>query len=261
MFPNAGTSYISSNSMKYTPISAALAVLILLTPSQANEHLEPEYSQFARAGLPPNATSLRPYHEIVITVLEGAFDADVRARLIAMPSYTPEYAVGIRETNDRHKIFHLASQSQLWSYENLKTLRAIAEAGGLPGQDTNIAEAIAEYEARLPGDYHDVETNYCEIDIASELAEDLLVVWERILLETRYGDQEPVGPDGTDYHFSMSASGVIMAGKVWSPNPQSKTGAMVSITETMKNLCLTADQNLLAQLEPQVSAMREEFGP
>ena len=43
------------------------------------------------------------------------------------------------------------------------------EAGGLPGQDTNIAEAIAEYEARLPGDYHDVETNYCEIDKHAQL--------------------------------------------------------------------------------------------
>ena len=247
--------------MNTMPLYTALAVLILLTPSQANEHLEPEYSQFARAGLPPSATSLRPYHEIVIEVLEGAFDADVRARLIAMPSFTPEYALGIREANGSHKIFHLASRSQLWSYENLKTLREIVDAGGLPGQETNIAEAIAEYESRLPDDYHDVESDYCEIEIPSELAEDLLAIWERVLLETRYGDQEPVGRDGTDYHFSMSASGVVMAGKVWSPDPQSKTGAMVSITETMKNLCLTGDQNLLAQLEPQISAMQEIFVP
>ncbi len=247
--------------MKKTPISAALAVLILLSPSLANEHLEPEYSQFARAGLPPSATSLRPYHEIVIAVLDGAFEADVRARLIAMPSFTPEYALGIREADGQHKIFHLASQAQLWSYENLKTLREIVEAGGLPGQDANIAEAIAEYESRLPDDYRDVETSYCEFEIQSELADDLLAIWENILLETRYGDQAPVGRDGTDYHFSMRASGVVMAGKVWSPDPQSKTGALVSITETMKNLCLTADQNLLAQLQPQISAMREQFMP
>lgn len=247
--------------MNYMPLSAALAALILIAPSHANEHLEPEYSQFARAGLPPSATSLRPYHEIVITVLDGAFDADVRARLIAMPSFTPEYAMGIRETEGNYKIFHLVSESQLWSYENLKTLREIAEAGGFPGQDANLAEAIAEYETQLPDDYHDVETNYCEIEIPSRLAEDLLAIWEGILLETRYGDQEPVGPDGTDYHFSMLANGVVMAGKVWSPDPQSKTGAMVSITETMKNLCLTGDQNLLAQLEPQVNAMQENFAP
>jgi hypothetical protein len=247
--------------MNNTPLCAALAVFLLLTPSHANEHLEPEYSQFARAGLPPSASSLRPYHQIVIETLEGAFDTDVRARLIAMPSFTPEYAVGIRESDGSHKIFHLASRSQLWSYENLKTLREIVEAGGLPGQETNIAEAIAEYESRLPDDYHDVETDYCEIEIPSELAEDLLVIWEKILLETRYGDQAPLGRDGTDYHFSMLANGVVMAGKVWSPDPQSKTGAMVSITETMKNLCLTGDQNLRAQLEPQISAMQEHFAP
>lgn len=243
------------------PRYAALAALILFTPCQANEHLEPEYSQFARAGLPPSATSLRPYHEIVITVLRSAFDADVRARLVAMPSFTPEYALGIRENEGRYKIFHLASQSQLWSYENLKTLREIQEAGGLPGQDANIADAIAEYESRLPDDYHDVETSYCEFEIPSGLAQELLTIWEKLLLETRYGDQAPVGPDGTDYHFSMAANGVVMAGKVWDPDPQSKTGAMVSITETMKNLCLTADQNLLAQLEPQLDAMRDYFVP
>ena len=99
--------------MKYTPISAALVALMLTAPLQANEHLEPEYSQFARAGLPSSATSLRPYHEIVITVLKGAFDEDVRARLIALPSFTPEYAVGIKEADGVYKIFHLASQSRV----------------------------------------------------------------------------------------------------------------------------------------------------
>jgi hypothetical protein len=261
MFPNAKTRHISSILMKLILPLTLFAALILIAPSHANEHLEPEYSQFARAGLPPSATSLRPYHEVVITVLQGAFAPDVRARLVAMPSFTPEYALGIKENGGSYKIFHLASQSQLWSYENLKTLREIQDAGGLPGQETNIADAIAEYESRLPDDYHDVETSYCEFDIPSELAEDLLAVWEKLLLETRYGDQAPVGPDGTDYHFSMAASGVVMAGKVWDPDPQSKTGAMVSITETMKNLCLTADQNLLAQLEPQVDAMQENFTP
>ncbi len=247
--------------MNYKPLSAALAALILISPSQANEHLEPEYSQFARAGLPPSATSLRPYHEIVISVLDGAFEPDVTARLIAMPSYTPEYALGIRGAEGSYKIFHLASQAQLWSYENLKTLREIAGAGGFPGQDENLANAIAEYESQLPDDYHDVETDYCEIDIPANMARDILEIWENILLETRYGDQEPVGPDGIDYHFSMRENGVVMAGKVWSPEPQSKTGALVSITETMKNLCLTGDQNLLAQLEPQIDAMLVELTP
>jgi len=247
--------------MKYTPIFLALAVLILITPGQANEHLEPEYSQFARAGLPQNATSLRPYHEIVIEVLQGAFDADVSARLIAMPSFTPEYALGIRGTEGAYKIFYLESKSQLWSYENLKTLQELTEAGGIPGQEANLAAAIAEYELLLPQDYHDVETDYCEIGIPSQMAENILDVWEYILAETRYGDREPVGRDGTDYHFSMRANGVIMAGKVWSPNPQSKTGAIVSITESMQNLCLTADQNLLSQLEPQVDALLAEFTP
>jgi len=247
--------------MKYTPISAALAALILIPPSQANEHLEPEYSQFARAGLPSTATSLRPYHETVISVLDSAFDPDVVMRLIAMPSFTPEYALGIREAEGTYKIFHLASRSQLWSYENLKTLREITEAGGFPGQNENLADAIAEYEYLLPPDYHDVETDYCEIQIPPEVARNILGIWENMLLETRYGDQEPVGPDGTDYHFSMRASGVIMAGKVWSPDPQSKTGALVSLTETMTNLCLTGDQNLLAQLEPQIEAMLVESTP
>jgi hypothetical protein len=247
--------------MKYPTIITALAVLISITPSLANEHLEPEYSQFARAGLPPNATSLAPYHEIVIDVLHGAFEPDVRARLVAMPSFTPEYALGIRQSGGTYKIFLLESKSQLWSYENLKTLHQIEEAGGFPGQDENLAAAIAEYEAELPPDYHDVETSYCEIEIPPGVADALLKLWENLLGDTRYGDQAPLGPDGTDYHFSMNAKGVVMAGKVWDPDPQSKTGAMVSITDTMRNLCLTGDQNLISQLDPQITALLGQYAP
>ena len=247
--------------MRKSIAALSLAAFLCAASSHANEYLWPEDSQFTRASLPPNATLLAPYHAMIIEVLAGAFEQDVRARLVAMPSFTPEYAVGLKEANGSYKVFHLASMSQLWSYENLRMLRELEASGALPQQQEPLAEAIAEYEALLPDDYHDVETSYCEIDIPAALGRDLMTVWEKLLLETRYGERPDLGRDGTDYHFSMRANGRNMAGKVWEPDPQSKTGAMVSITESMKTLCLTGDRNLLAQLEPQVSAMLSRFAP
>jgi hypothetical protein len=247
--------------MKSRQVLPFLLALALVNGAQANEHLRPEDSQFTRASLPPGATLLAPYHAMIIDVLAGAFEQDVRARLIAMPSFTPEYALGIRETNGIFKIFHLSSKSQLWSYENLRLLRDLARDNLIPGEAGHIAEAIAQYEAELPDDYHDVETTYCEFEIPAALGRDILMVWERLLLETRYGDQAALGRDGIDYHFSMRADGMLMGGKVWEPDPESKTGTMVSMTETMKNICDTGDRNLLAQLEPQVADMLVRLTP
>jgi hypothetical protein len=242
------------------PIFLTIAC-VLTGAASANEHLRPEDSQFTRASLPPGATLLAPYHEMIITVLAGAFEQDVKARVVVMPSYTPEYALGIKEAGGTYKIFDLASESQLWSYENLRMLHELADDNFLPSESGHIAEAIAEYETILPDDFHDVKTDYCEIEIPQSLGQDILSVWEKLLLETRYGDQAPLGPDGIDYHFSMRAGGMLMGGKVWEPDPNSKTGAMVSMTETMKNLCQTGDRNLIAQLEPQVSDMLSRFSP
>ncbi|MEY4879712.1 MAG: hypothetical protein RJB62_1181 [Pseudomonadota bacterium] len=231
------------------------------SPLSATEHFVPEDSQFTRADLPEHATSLAPYHEMVISVLRDAFTDDVRARLIGLPSFTPEYALGIRERNGVYSIFHLQSQAQLWSYENLRMLEELP-ADYAPGHESEIADAIAEYHSELPGDYHDVQTGArCEVTITPALGARLVELWKKMLLETHYGDTIALGPDGTDYHFSMTADGQLMAGKVWNPPPESKTGAMISITETMRNLCFTGDGNLLAQLEPQIDALEAQLTP
>jgi hypothetical protein len=241
--------------MSSRSVCTLIALLAAPFPAMAQEHLVPEDSQFTRADLPPNATLLAPYHEMIITVLEDAFAEDVRARLIAMPSFSPEYALGLKETDGAWSIFHFQSEVQLWSYENLRMLRDFP-ADLMPSQAAAIDEAIAGYDAELPDDYHDVGTGAaCETPIPAALGEDLLALWTALLLETRYGDIPNLGRDGTDYHFSMRRGGRLMAGKVWEPAPESAPGAMVSITETMRNLCFTADANLLAQLEPQVESL------
>jgi len=232
-----------------------LVVLLAATPLAAQEHLVPEDSQFTRADLPPNATLLAPYHDMILTVLKDAFAEDVRARLIAMPSYSPEYALGLKERDGDWSIFHFQSEVQLWSYENLRMLRDIP-ADLMPSQAGAINDAIAGYEAGLPADYHDVGTGAaCETQIPAALGEDLLDLWTALLLGTRYGDIPNLGRDGTDYHFSMTAEHGLMAGKAWEPAPESATGAMVSITETMRNLCFTGDGNLQAQLQPQIESL------
>ena len=221
----------------------------------AAEHLVPEDNEFTRADLSEGAISLAPYYTMVVTALEGAFAPDVRARVIVMPSFTPEYAVGIKVNEDRYTIFHLGLDAQLWRYETLKSLEEVNPAflGDSAAEDLN--DTIAELRSALPEDFRDVGIEACEIEIAPALGSTIMRIWNTMLLQTRYAETGNFGRDGTDYHFSMVGGGQLLAGKVWEPPPDSKTGRLVSIAATMKNLCLTGDTNLIGQLQPQLDAL------
>jgi hypothetical protein len=43
-----------------------------------------------------------------------------------------------------------------------------------------------------------------------------------------------------------------LAGKVWTPPGDSKTGMLASVAETMKRICVTGDEGLTGELERRV---------
>ena len=99
-----------------------IALTLCAPPALAVEHLVPEANQFTRAALPNGEGSLAPYYDMVISLLGDAYTRDVRARVIAMPSYAPEYVVGLRERDGAFVIFHLSLETNVWRYDMLKSL-------------------------------------------------------------------------------------------------------------------------------------------
>src|SRR3569833_1473600 len=91
---------------------------------QPEDHLEPELSVLGGTGF------LSGYDTLVRDLLHDAYDRDVEVRMVAMPSFVPEYAVGLRGGKTVGKgdfkmtirgapfcIFVLSPQEQNWTYE------------------------------------------------------------------------------------------------------------------------------------------------
>jgi hypothetical protein len=233
-----------------------LAVLFCAPPALADEHLVPEDNQFTRAALPNGEGSLAPYYEMVLKVLHDAYTPDVQARVIVMPSYGPEYAVGISEKNGRYTVFQLGLDAQVWRYEMVRGAKNIDTSAFDPSVVKEFQAAIAELEKTLPSKFEDIKVKRCEIAVPAQLGKNLVGVWKAMLLQTRITPERTVGRDGTDYHFSMPDETQQLSGKAWEPPTESDAGRLVRIVDTMKNLCATEDAGLVAQLQPQVDALQ-----
>jgi len=183
-------------------------LLMVGVPAFAEDHLEPEQSQFSGIFMPQ-------YYGTVLEAYSETYDKEFVARAIVFPSFQPEYAVAIKKQNEEFKVVHLQTKKQFWA---------------------RIMEGKVEEE---------YEVDRCEKEIDKVLANKIISIWEKMLLGTKYRnylkeDNMLVGLDGTTYHFSMRLPhlpGRWMAGKTWSPQVESPTGLLVGISDGLVSYC------------------------
>jgi hypothetical protein len=74
--------------------------------------------------IPDGGFSIRPgpYRLKVREVLARAFEEGVTSRAIVLPSFEPEYAVGLRKTKEGVEAFVLKASSSIWDVEYLKSI-------------------------------------------------------------------------------------------------------------------------------------------
>jgi hypothetical protein len=226
----------------------------------ADEHLVPEDNQFTRAALPNGQGSLAPYYEMVLTLMGQAYTPDVKVRVIVMPADAPEYAIGVREKDGAYSIFHVALKAQIWKYEALKDVKDLDLDDVRRSLGADVANMIAEMKASVPEDFHDVETLACDVPIDAALGARIVDLWHRMLLRTHFAPVRDLGPAGTDYHFSMRGTGQSLSGKAWEPPPESEAGRFVSITRTMRDVCVTGDARIADELRPKMDALLAQIG-
>ena len=201
--------------------------------------------------LVPQSNSLADYQAMVRAVFKGAYEADVRARVIGEPSFEPEFAVGIREVAGTYVLFSLKPAAHIWDYTLLRQLRSghIVALGsdGLSHQNTE----IKRLESRLPADPSHLMVEQCTAPIDAALARGMLDVWSRMLAQTRPDESKTIGLDGETFNFSMELDQRTLSGETWSPNPQSKPGKLVGMVMAMRHYCTSrkaGDVAVLASL-------------
>lgn len=218
-------------------------------------HLKDEDSESKPRAL-VEADWLYKYHAMVLSVLVDAYAQNVKTRAIILPTFSPEYAVGITEDKDAYGIFYLQPEVSLSAYVGLDVLKESAKTH--TGEALKrIEKMITELDAVLPENPMDVGIERYACAIESSLAERIIQVWDTMLQKTHYAKDHPNGTDGATYHFSMFSLNYFLelAGTTWSPPEDSNTGRLVAITDSMRDLCLSGEKKLLSQLDQQVNAL------
>ena len=233
-------------------IVAAFGVAPAYPQQQRPDHLIPEASILSGH----SSVISRRYDELIVDVLADGYARDVTLRAVVLPSFSPEYLVGLRNANIRggadHRVFYLRPTIQLWGYETLRWLPAgsidFSQDGNPKDDATKLqTDAIERWGARLPANPKDVPLTRCEKPLDAAVAQKVSAVWIGVLLETRYSPAETLGLDGVTYHFSAVHQDILagrilspphfLAGETWSPPSDSKPGQLAELAETLVRYC------------------------
>jgi hypothetical protein len=220
---------------------ALIAALSLAAPATAQEHLNPPGER---------RSELADYEANVRLVLRGAFEPDVRLRVIVKPSFQPEHAIGLRERDGAFTVFSMAPKRMVWSY----SLAALMRSGGIQGMNMDGTPIDMRQEARkilrgMPANPGDLPVSGCVAPVDAALAETLVTSWRRMLQSVE--PNERLGLDGVTYVFSMPSSTGELVGEIWSPEEGSRTGDLVSLAGAMRAYCLKPDPETLGTLKAQ----------
>jgi hypothetical protein len=225
-----------------------LAAALLASPAAAQpgdwhhpeDHLEPERP----------ALSL-DYDVLLHDLLHDAYDHSVDVSMVALPSFVPEYAVGLRsiktigtgtfQTTTRgapYHIFVLSPEAQIWTYHSIAALKNGQER--IVGDKNNEARnrQMAQLQSKVPVNPRDLKVDRCEADISDALGNRIVAVWGKMLMNVRYAARYQGGADGVTLHFNGFVAGPGRIGGVLVASQRdSATGTLVALANAMRDAC------------------------
>jgi hypothetical protein len=234
------------------------------------DHLEPEGSVLAGG----ESKMHYDYLNLVASVLHEGYADDVELRAVVLPSFTPEYLVGIRGalSSDRlrgnpasHRVFYLRPKLQLWSYPTLSELEdqlARMKSKNPPNAERIKLQSddIAAIRRELPADPKDMPLARCEKPIDAPLADRIWKVWIGVLMETRHDatTEVVINTDGTSYHFSAPAPLYVLAGETSAPPiPSTKPGMLATLADALVDYC--DGKAAAAELDTRTTALEQRL--
>jgi hypothetical protein len=230
----------------------------MFSTAYAQDYLEPEDSIFTEFSPRVDYYWLNSYHSDVLTVFREAFGYGVIARVVVIPSFQNESVLSLLKDGNKYSIFHLQSDFHIWRIQSLK----FYETGQIrswdnEGNDRTQAD-IDELKKDMPASLDEIQMKRCELSIPTDLGMAVEKLWASMLYQTRYVKKNTIGTDGITYHFSANDRHQEMAGQVWSPDEDSKTGKLVEIVEVLRTACVDQDASQFSRISGMVSALTAE---
>ncbi len=217
----------------YKKAIALIFSAILSGPTMAADHLYPEPSIYGGNLFFPD------YDQDVVGVFPDALNDDVVLRMIFVPSFIPESAVGIRKRSGRLEIFSIHPSEPVYNYRQRHAGKVkIRPNGKIDGSE--ILGISRDDPKQMP-----IKT--CSIEIPQSAEELLATVWERALRDVHYDGAEVFGADGAVFHFAMRKEPAdkrsmpqFLAGQIWdTTGPRMR--ALTDIAMTMDRYCEVRD--------------------
>ena len=165
-------------------------ISVQLKAQNNSDHLEPV------SGIFGDYDFAFEYHSKIRKVLLKELPDSPDLRFITLPSFTPEYVLDLHydKKNSEINLIFRVCESKIWYNKNWEKIK------------------VKEYKKKLDKEQYDL----------------IMPLFQNALMKTRYSEEETIGFDGTDYYFIVFDNG-IKAGKVWTPNENSKMGRLVEI--------------------------------
>jgi hypothetical protein len=243
-------------------LAALLAGPALAQPPmrlRAEDHLEPDGSILGGGAF------MASYDLMLRDVLHTAYEPEVALRMVAQPSFIPEYAVGLRRTSQYsrgapYRIFGVTPTISVWTYQTIAMLKhGEVKVVGDKDQDLQKKE-IAKLQSSVPTNPHDLKVTSCETGISDGLGGRIVEVWRKILMPTRYSARYTAGADGANYDFGMMVPGLgPISGHVWSPDRNSSTGTLVALANQMYDICVKNKDANMEQLEKTIAELEHRL--
>jgi hypothetical protein len=177
------------------------------------------------------------YQADIRSAFREAFAGDVRARVVFLPSFALEEAIGLRERNGTYELFALAATQQIWGYSTARMLRS-GEEGLTDDDGKNLGPAeAARIDANLPPKPEDLPLQRCAVALDAAPAEAILGAWRVMLDQVQPTDGPELGLDGNTYIFAMPAPGGERSGEAWSPRKGSHVYRLTELATAMRSYC------------------------
>lgn len=232
-------------------IAAALA-----STADAQDHLEPEDSIYTRW----YDQEFDRYESIVVSKFKDSFDHGYIARTIVIPSFEPEWAVAIRQQEEKFSVLYLKPETHLWLFEVLKDY----EAGRITSRDREgndtTQKDIRELRDLTNVPLDKVKVERCKLPVDAPTGMQLLTLWKTALHQSRFPDKRRLGLDGVTYHFSGNFDQGAMAGKIWGPDKDSPMGKLIPIIDQLRAACVAKDASILEDVHSRAEALCAEIG-
>ncbi len=219
-------------------------VFCLTSVNSVADNLEPEDSIFSKG-------VVSEYHSMVVNYLSEIRERNIRVSVIVMPSFQPEYGLGIKETEGEYSIIKVKPEKMLWQqYILLQKL--------MSSYVTSEERAMLEKDL-LNDDPMKLKKVRCSTLIEKNLAQSIISVWQKMLFQTQYQKEKTLWNDAVTYHFSMIAGRQIITGKLRSPDAGFKTGKLIKITKAMEDLCQSKTKYSSTKLKKLVEALAAQL--